>query len=63
MAGALADVDFVVITTRRTDDYGRYLADLKYLPGTADPQVVLTEGTFLNRQLLDLELAVRYLGS
>ena len=57
----LAQVDFVVIATRRTDIYGRYLADVKYLPG-AEPQTVLERGTYLNRQLLDEDLARRYEG-
>ena len=54
-------VDFAIVTTWRTDTYGRYLADLKYLNGEPDPQTVLAEGTYLNRQLLDVSLAVRYL--
>ena len=58
---ALAPVDFAVITTWRTDTYGRYLADLRYLPGQPDARIVLARGTYLNRQLLDRQLAVRYL--
>ena len=58
---ALPSASLVVITTRRTDIYGRYLADLKYLPGATDPRAVLADGTYLNRQLLDESLAVRYL--
>ena len=57
---ALASVDFCIITTRKVDKYGRYLADLTYLPGEPDPQVVLDRGIFLNRQLLEERLAVRY---
>jgi hypothetical protein len=52
----------VVITTRRTDLYGRYLGDVKYLRHATDPQHVLRDGTFLNRQLLDRGLAQRYEG-
>lgn len=50
------------VATRRTDTYGRYLADLKYLPGETDPHVVLAQGIFLNQRLLDVELAVPYVG-
>jgi endonuclease YncB( thermonuclease family) len=56
----LADVDFVVLGTARTDRYGRYLADVFYLPGEADPHVVAADGVFLNRQLIEEGLAVRY---
>ena len=57
----LAQVDVVVVATRRTDIYGRYVADVKHLPG-ADPQTVLQRGTYLNRQRLDQGLARRYYG-
>lgn len=59
---ALADAPCVVITTWRTDTYGRYLADLKYLPGESDARVVLAQGIYLNRELLDQGLATRYVG-
>ena len=59
---ALADAEHILIATRRTDTYGRYLADVKYLPGSEHPDDVLTQGTYLNRQLLDEGLAQRYLG-
>ncbi len=52
----------IVVATRRTDTYGRYLADLKCLPGETDPHVVLAQGIFLNQRLLDVELAVPYVG-
>jgi len=51
---------FVVIRTFRTDNFGRYLIDLRYLPGEDDPEVVRTNGIFLNRQLLDQHLAIRF---
>ena len=57
----LADLLFIIIgTTRRRDIYGRYLADIRYLPGATDPQQVLKEGIYLNRQLLDEGLARPY---
>ena len=58
----LAPVDFVVISTISRDLYGRYLTDLFYLPGSDDPAEVLSEGVFLNRQLLDEGLARPYGG-
>ena len=57
---ALAQVGFVVLTTHRTDAYGRYLADVRYLPGEPDPEVVRRRGRYLNRELLDRHLARRY---
>jgi endonuclease YncB( thermonuclease family) len=57
---ALSAVPFVVLTTTRPDKYDRYLSDLFYLPGATDPQTVLNEGQFLNQQLLDEGLAVRF---
>ena len=38
----------------------RYIADVFYLPGESDPQVVLRNGVFLNRELLEERLATRY---
>ena len=57
---ALAPAPFIVITTHRTDAYGRYLADVRYLAGEADAEVVLARGVYLNRQLLEEHLARRY---
>ena len=57
---ALAPVEFIVLTTHRTDAYGRYLVDVRYLPGESDPEVVRRRGAYLNRQLLDERLARRY---
>ena len=59
---ALEDVDCIVITTKRTNNYGRYLADVKYLAGAHGPKQVIAKGTFLNRQLLDEGLAAPYVG-
>ena len=56
----LSTVTFVIITTFRTDLHGRYLADLRYLPGESDTQVVCRKGIYLNRQLLQEHLARRY---
>ena len=59
---ALADAPTVVVSTRRTDSYGRYLADVKYLAGEARPAAILERGTYLNGQLLREKLARRHLG-
>jgi len=58
---ALGQVEFIVLATHRTDTYGRYLADVRYLPGESAPELVRTRGTYLNGQLLQEHLAVRYL--
>ena len=58
---ALSQVGFVVLTTHATDAYGRYLADIRYLPGEPDPQVVRRRGRYLNKELLNRRLARRYL--
>ncbi len=50
-----------MITTRRTDTYGRYLADVKYLAGASDAEQILDQGEYLNGQLLKQRLASRYL--
>ena len=57
---ALSQVGFVVIATRKTDTYGRYLADVRYLPGQPDPAIVRRRGHYLNGQLLEQHLARRY---
>ena len=57
---ALGTAGLVVLTTQRTDRYGRYLADVRYLPGSEDPREVLSAGTYLNRELLDRGLAWGY---
>lgn len=49
----------IVIRTHKNDKYDRYLADIFYLPGSADPAKILTGGVFLNQELLDNVLAVK----
>ena len=46
-------MDFFIIKTYSTDIFDRYLVDVFYLPGEADPQKVATEGIHLNQELLD----------
>jgi endonuclease YncB( thermonuclease family) len=57
----LGAIDFVIVATHRTDRYGRYLADVRYLPGTMEPEVVLEEGRLLNQELLDRGVVRPYL--
>jgi endonuclease YncB( thermonuclease family) len=54
----LREVEFVVVKTFKSDKYDRYLSDVFCLKGEADPLKVLEQGTFLNQELLDLNLAV-----
>ena len=56
---SLADLPCVVVTTTKPDKYDRYLADVFYLPGSGDPEAVLRQGVFLNRELLKTGLAKR----
>ncbi|MCD4779252.1 MAG: thermonuclease family protein [Candidatus Omnitrophica bacterium] len=49
----LKKVKFVVCKTHKEDKFGRFLADIFYLPGESDPRVVAREGNFLNQVLVD----------
>lgn len=55
----LKGCDFIVIKTHKdtTDKYERYLADVFYLAGESDLQIVAGEGNYLNQDLLDAGLA------
>ena len=54
---ALKGVEVIGVSTSTTDLYDRYVADVLYLPGEADPRRVVREGRFLNRELIDGGLA------
>ena len=56
----LRESPFIVMSTSRTDKYGRYVADVFYLPQEQDAAHVLRDGIYLNRQLLDEGLARPY---
>lgn len=56
----LKSVKFIIVKTRKSGKYGRYLADIYYLPGENDPQKVAQKGIFLNQELLDKGLAWPY---
>ncbi|MFC1808666.1 DUF1016 N-terminal domain-containing protein [Candidatus Omnitrophota bacterium] len=49
----LTDVIWVLIKTYSSDIYGRYVADLLYLPRETNPLRIQKEGKYLNQQLLD----------
>ena len=57
---ALGGVSFVGVTTTKPDKYDRYLADVFYLAGEADLNVVLEKGTFLNWELYQAGLVKRF---
>jgi micrococcal nuclease len=47
----------VVSKTYKIEKYGRFLADVNYLPGSDDADQILAKGTHLNQELLDKGLA------
>ncbi len=53
----LAGCPAVVIHTYKLGKYGRYIADLWYLPGNDDPQEIVANGLCLNQVLLDRGMA------
>lgn len=57
---ALGEVSFVGVTTTKPDKYDRYLADVFYLAGEEDLNVVLENGTFLNWELYQAGLVKRF---
>ena len=58
VTNAIKNLQFVVIKSHGRDKYDRYLMDIFYLKGEADPLAVLDKGIFLNQELLDAGLAV-----
>ena len=62
VAETLARVSFVVVKLHGRDKFDRRLADLFYLEGEENAEKVLREGIYLNQELLDRGLAVRYEG-
>jgi len=53
---ALANVEYVIITSSRSDKYDRYLADVFY---GEDKSTESAAQKFLNNELLEKDLAVR----
>ena len=56
----LSPAELLIVTTHRTDRYGRYLADSRYLPGCDKPRTIREEGRCLNLELLERGMALRY---
>ncbi|MCA9398644.1 MAG: thermonuclease family protein, partial [Candidatus Omnitrophica bacterium] len=48
----------VVVSSYKTGKFGRYIADVWYMPQESDKERVVQEGRYLNQELLDEELAV-----
>ena len=51
----------VVVKTYKAEKYGRFLADIWYLPDSTDREEIQSKGRWLNKELLDKGLAVVYL--
>lgn len=51
----------VILNTYKAEKYGRYLADVLYLPGAKTRDEVLKNGTLLNKELIDKGFAVPYM--
>lgn len=60
----LKGCDFIIVKTYkdRSDKFDRYLADIFYKTGASDSWLVAREGNFLNQELLNERLAVKYQG-
>jgi len=56
----LASCPVVVIRTKKSEMYGRWLADIFALPGCDDPVKIAAEGVYVNQLLLDNGLADVY---
>ena len=57
---ALKDLPFIIIKTYKKEKYGRYLADIYYQKNELNPQTILSQGHFLNQQLLEKHLAKKF---
>jgi micrococcal nuclease len=51
----------VVLNTYKAEKYGRYLADVIYLPSAKTRDEILAKGTLLNKELIDKGLAVPFM--
>ncbi len=51
---------FVIVKTYKQGKFGRFIADIFYIPKEKDPIKVTSQGTFLNQELLDNKLADVY---
>ena len=55
--GTRANRPLVVVKTYKMGQYGRYTADICYLPGEANPETIAESGKLLNQVLVDQGLA------
>ena len=53
---------FCVVGITRQEKYGRWLAELLYLPGESEPEKILINPHVLNDELVRLGFAVSYAG-
>ena len=51
-----------IVDITRPDKYGRYLAEIRFLPGVIDKRLILDGGRILNDELVRAGLAKRYMG-
>ncbi len=56
----LASCPLIVMRSSKSEMYGRWLADIFYLPQCQDPFKIAREGQYLNQVLIDQGLAERY---
>ncbi len=59
LAGLLPPGTRVVVQSHRTDIYGRFVADVLFLPDGGSDEDILGRGVFVNREILDRGFAVR----
>lgn len=50
----------LVVRTHKSDKYGRYLADVFYLPGEDNAQTIADKGKYLNNEMLKKGVATLY---
>ncbi len=60
MESSLKGCKFIAVKTYWRDKFTRYLADIYYKKGEVDLYKLAQEGRFMNQELLDRELAVKY---
>ncbi|NTU49850.1 MAG: hypothetical protein HGA87_02990 [Desulfobulbaceae bacterium] len=59
VAGLLGPGSPVVVRSHKTDDYGRFVADVFYGEEDSSPEDIISDGVYLNQELLDEGHAVR----
>lgn len=61
VAEAIPPGTLIIINTYKVEKYGRYLAEVLYMPGAKTRDEVAQTGRNLNRELLDQGLAVPFM--